>query len=345
MRKDETNNVKKLVSDLKKLIWKKQCETSKVINAKLIELYWEMGEMICHRQEEYGWGKSVVEVLSNELKREFPDSLGYSAPNLWRMRNFYLTYCHSEKLAPLVKDLSWSNNLLIMEKCKDDLEKEFYIQMVRRYGWSKRTLTNFIENKTYEKYLLNQTNFDLTIPQEQKMEARLAVKDEYVFNFIDLLPDYSEYEMEQELIKHLTKFLSEMGDDFMFYRDRYHYQVDGRDFYIDLVLYHRILKSYVAIDLKIGDFEPEYAGKMQFYLSSLDKLVKLPEDNPSIGIIVCKNKNKTVVEYTLERTNAPMGVSTYQLKNTLPDNLKDMLPSPEEIANILTVFDKNDSDK
>lgn len=327
------------VDDIKELIHKKQYYVLKTMNAETINLYWEIGEEIYNQQCEKGWGKSIVQVLSKELQMEFPGAKGYSAANLWRMRNFYLNYRDSEKLAPLVREISWSNNVVIMEKCKDDLQREFYIQMAKRYGWTKRILANFIEAQTYEKYLLNQTNFDATLPEERKVQAKLAVKDEYSFDFAELSPEYSEHELEMKLVNNVRAFLIEMGGDFAFIGNQYHMTVGSKDLYIDLLLFHRRLHSLVAIELKIGEFEAEYAGKMQLYLTALDEQVKLPEENPSIGIIICKSKDKTVVEYALKRSNAPIGVATYKLSCSLPEDMKEMLPEPEEIAEKLKMFE------
>lgn len=238
----------------------------------------------------------------------------------------------------MVREISWSNNVVIMEKCKGDLQREFYIQMTKRYGWTKRVLTNFVEAQTYEKYLLNQTNFDLTLPAERRVQAKLAVKDEYTFDFAELSPEYSEHELEMQLVNNVRAFLIEMGGDFTFIGNQYHMVVGSRDLYIDLLLFHRRLRSLVAIELKIGEFEAEYAGKMQLYLTALDEQVKLPDENPSIGIIICKSKDKTYVEYALKQTNAPIGVATYQLRNTLPEDMKTMLPEPEEIVKRLKIF-------
>lgn len=341
MGKNEINGYESLVNELKELIQKKQYHVLKWINEETINLYWEIGEEIYRQQEEKGWGKSIVQVLSKELQNEFPGAKGYSAANLWRMRNFYLTYRNSEKLAPMVREISWSNNVIIMEKCKDNLQREFYIQMTKRYGWTKRILINFVEAKTYEKYLLNQTNFELTMPAERRIQAKLAVKDEYTFDFAELSPEYSEHELELQLLNNIRAFLIEMGGDFSFIGNQYHLTVGSRDLYIDLLLFHRRLRSLVAIELKIGEFEAEYAGKMQLYLAALDEQVKLPEENPSIGIIICKSKDKTYVEYALKQTNAPIGVATYQLSNKLPDDMKAMLPEPDEIVKRLKIFDKN----
>ena len=340
MGNNEIQGYEPFVDELKQLIHKKQYHVLKVINAETINLYWEIGEEIYRQQQEKGWGKSIVQILSQELQKEFSGAKGYSAANLWRMRNFYLTYRDSEKLAPLVREISWSNNIIIMEKCKDDLEREFYIQMSKQYGWTKRILSNFIEAKTYEKYLTNQTNFDLTVPEERRVQAKLAVKDEYTFDFAELSPEYSELELVLQLVNNIRAFLIEMGGDFTFIGNQYHLMAGSRDLYIDLLLFHRRLRSLVAIELKIGEFEAEYAGKMQLYLTALDEQVKLPDENPSIGMIICKSKDKTYVEYALKQTSAPIGVATYQLRSTLPDNMKAMLPEPEEIAKRLRIFEQ-----
>ncbi len=263
----------------------------------------------------------------------------------WRMRNFYVSYSEKENLAPLVREISWSKNIVIMEKCKDDLEREFYIKMTKRYGWTKNVLINNLENKAYEKYLLNQTNFDETVPEKYQLQAKLSVKDEYTFDFLEMGIEHSEAELEQGLINNVRAFLSEMGGTFTFISNQYHLSVDGEDFYIDLLLFHRKLKSLVAIELKIGNFKPEYAGKMQFYLTALDETVKLPEENPSIGIIICKSKNRTIVEYALRSAAKPIGVSTYNLSNTLPEDMKSLLPTPEEIIQRLSILDsENDGE-
>ncbi len=340
VNKAEASKYEPLVQDIKELIHKKQYHVLQIMNAETINLYWEIGEEIYRQQKENGWGKSIVQVLSKELQKEFPGAKGYSASNLWRMRNFYLTYRDSEKLAPMVREISWSNNIIIMEKCDNALQREFYIQMAKRYGWTKRVLANFIETQTYEKYLLNQTNFDLTLPEERRVQAKLAVKDEYTFDFAELSPEYSEYELEIQLVNNIRAFLIEMGGDFTFIGNQYHLAVGSRDLYIDLLLFHRRLRSLVAIELKIGEFEAEYAGKMQLYLTALDEQVKLQNENPSIGIIICKSKDKTYVEYALKQSNAPIGVATYQLRNSLPEDMKEMLPEPEEIVKRLRVFEE-----
>ena len=226
-----------------------------------------------------------------------------------------------------------------MEKCKDPLEREFYIKATKKYGWTKDVLINQIENKTYEKYLLNQTNFDNTLPAEYKNQAKLAVKDEYMFDFLELSEKHSEKELETAIVENMKAFLSEMGGNFAFMGEQYRINVGGEDYYIDLLLYHRQLKSLVAIELKIGEFKPEFIGQLQFYLTALDKQVKIEGENAPIGIIICKSKNRTVVEYALNNTNQPIGVATYEISDTIPNELKNLLPSPEEIEKRLKNFD------
>ena len=332
MEEDLVNSDYKIfIGQIKEKIRNSQYEAMKVVNKTIINLYWGIGKEIYNQQEEKGWGKSIVEVLAKEIQKEFPGTKGFSASNLWRMRNFYIAYSNSENLAPLVREICWTKNVTIMEKCKDYLEREFYIKMTKKYGWTKSVLINNIENKTYEKYLLNQTNFEETIPDKYINQAKLAIKDENIFDFMELSEQHSERELERSLIKNMRNFLEEMGGNFAFMGSQYHINVGGEDFYIDLLLYHRSLNCLVAIELKIGDFKPEFVGKLQFYLTALDKQVKMKHENPSIGIIVCKNKNRTIVEYALSNSNKPIGVATYQIRETLPDQMKDLLPSPEEI--------------
>ena len=333
--KDYTN----FIVDIKNKIRNSQYEAMKAVNKALISLYWGIGEEIYVKQKEKGWGKSIVEILAKELKEEFPDVKGFSARNLWRMRNFYMEYKDSKILPPLVAEISWSKNYIIMEKCKDQLEREFYIKATRKFGWTKDVLIHNIECKAYERYLLNQTNFDETLKDDYKNSAKLAVKDEYVFDFMELSEKHFEKEIEQNILNNMRAFLEEMGDNFAFMGNQYHINVGGDDFYIDLLLYHRSLRSLVAIELKMTDFKPEYIGQLQFYLTALDKQVKLEYENPSIGIIICKNKNRTVVEYALNKSDTPIGVSTYQMINNLPEKMKNLLPSPEEIMKRLEEFE------
>lgn len=334
----ENDPYRTFFNDIKEKIHQAQYEAMKQVNQALLKLYWEIGKSIVEKQEEYGWGKSVVETLSKDLQNEFRGVQGYSKDNLWRMRKFYLHYKDHTKLAPMVQEISWSHNIVVMEKCKDDLEREFYIQMTKKYGWTKNVLIHQIEGKSYEKFLLNQTNFEQTIPEKYRQQAKLAVKDEYNFEFLEIAEEHSERELELSLMKNIRKFLSEMGGDFAFIGNQHRLRVGDEDFYIDLLLYHRKLKSLVVIELKAGKFKPEYAGKMNFYLAVLDDTVKQKDENPSIGIIICKSKSKTVVEYALKQKSNPIGIASYTLTETLPKEYEDLLPSPKEIEEKLSGF-------
>jgi predicted nuclease of restriction endonuclease-like (RecB) superfamily len=373
------------VEEIKDLIYRRQYEALKKVNAELLQLYWEIGEEIDRKQREQGWGKSVVEVLAKELQKEFPGVKGFTTRNLWLMRQFYVEYSKhvnlkplvsdfensqsvsilkpldseiqnqnlplsvgeraKSKLPPLVAEISWSKNIVIMQKCKDPSEREFYIKMTKRYGWTKDVLINNIENQAFKKYLTNQTNFDETVPEKYRTQAKLAVKDGYNFDFIEMGIEHSEAELEAGIIKNIRAFLSEMGGDFSFIGNQYHLDFDDDDYYIDLLLFHRRLRCLIAIELKIGDFIPEYVGKMQYILTALDETMKLTEENPSIGIIICKSKKRTRVEYTLKTTNKPIGVATYSFYESLPEEMRYLLPSPDEIAAIVSGIGGGDDDE
>lgn len=331
----DPEDYKNLLTEVKQKIRSAQYEALKAVNKQLIALYWDIGKTIVTRQEGASWGKSVVEQLAKDLQVEFPGISGFSAANLWRMRLFYESYAKNEKLAPMVREIGWTHNIVILEKCKDDLEREFYIRMTRKFGWTKNVLIHQIENQTYEKTLLNQTNFDRAISEEDRDRAKLAVKDEYTFGFLELGDEYDERQLEQAILARVEPFLKEMGGMFAFIGSQYRLEIDDEEYLIDLVLYHRQLKCLVAVELKIGEFLPEYVGKMQFYLAALDDRVRLPDENPSIGIILCKSKNKTIVEYALRESNKPIGVATYKMVSTVPQELKRQLPAPEQVAKLL----------
>jgi len=322
---------KTFFKEIKERIYKAQYDALKAVNKELINLYWDIGKSIVAKQDKLGWGKAIVETLAKDLQKEFPGIQGFSSANLWRMRNFYLTYRTNEKLAPLVREISWTKNVIIMERCKDDIRREFYLKTTKKFGWTKDVLINQIEAVAFERFMANQTNFDKTVPEKYRHQAKLAVKDEYSFDFLELAEEHSEKELERALLENVRKFLIEMGGYFAFVGNQYRLEIDREEFFIDLLLYHRKLRCLVAIELKIGAFKPEYAGKMQFYLSALNDRVKLPEETPSIGIILCKDKSRTIVEYALKDTKKPIGVSTYRLTEKLPRELKKYLPSPEEM--------------
>ena len=332
----KTTEYAELLKNIKERITAAQYEALKTVNKELIALYWDIGRMIVERQDKESWGKSVVELLSKDLQAEFSGIRGFSMQNLWYMRQFYLNYRGNQKLQPMVGEISWTKNLVIMSKCKDNLQREFYIRMTRKFGWTKNVLIHQIENQSYEKTLLGQTNFEQTVPDEVRHQAKLAVKDEYTFDFLELGEDHLERELEKAILLKLEKFLLEMGGMFAFIGSQHRLEVDDEEYFIDLLLYHRALKCLVAVELKTGKFLPEYVGKMQFYLAVLDDKVRMPDEAPSIGIILCKTKNKTIVEYALRESNKPIGVAQYKIVKTLPDEMKNLLPTPEQITKTLS---------
>jgi predicted nuclease of restriction endonuclease-like (RecB) superfamily len=324
-----------LLGEIRERIRSAQYEALKAVNKELITLYWDIGRSIVERQTSEAWGRSVVARLAKDLQSEFTGVQGYSAQNLWRMRQFYLNYQGDEKLSPLVREIGWTHNVLIMMNCKDRLQREFYIRMTRKYGWSKNVLIHQIENQSYEKTLLGQTNFDKALPDKTRAQAKLAVKDEYTFDFLELGEEHSERELERALIGKVEHFLREMGGMFAFLGSQYRLEVSDKEYFIDLLLFHRRLKCLVAVELKITEFQPEHAGKMQFYLAALDELVRLPDESPSIGIILCKSKDRIIVEYALKYADKPIGVSEYHVVKKLPKALKGELPTPEQIESLL----------
>lgn len=309
-----------------------QYEALKAVNKEMIALYWEVGKRITEQQTALGWGKSVVENLSRDIQKEFPGIKGFGVSNMWDMARFYTEYQSNEILQPLVGEISWSKHIVILTKCKETRQRQFYILATKKYGWTKDVLINKIEVKTYENYLLGQSNFDITLPDSIKNQAILALKDEYTFDLVGLAEEHSEYELEQAIIKNIRAFLMEFGTDFSFIGNQYRLEVDGKEYFIDLLLYNRRLQAMIAIELKIGEFQPEYKGKMEFYLNILNDTVKLPHENPAIGIIICKSKSRMIVEYALKSSNMPIGVATYSLSSELPEAYKKLLPTSEEIA-------------
>ena len=324
-----------LLASVKERVLSAQYAALKVVNTELVGLYWDIGQMIVERQGVEGWGKAVVEQLSIDLRADFPGVGGFSASNLWRMKAFFEGYAGLKKLALLVREVGWSHNLAILERCKDPLEREFYLRMTRKFGWSRNVLIHQIENQSYEKSLLGQTNFAQALTPELRAQAELAIKDEYTFDFLELGEEHNERQLERALIARIEDFLRAMGGMFAFMGSQYRLEVDGDEYFIDLLLFHRRLRALVAIELKIGKFQPEFVGKMQFYLTALDRQVRQGDENPSIGIILCKEKNRTVVEYALHDAKKPIGVATYEITKTLPRELKGQLPSPEEIVTLL----------
>ncbi len=324
-----------LLKEVKERVRAAQYAALRAVNKELIGLYWDIGRMIVGQQEGRSWGKAVVERLAADLRMEFPGVGGFSVQNLWYMRQFYLAYLGNEKLQPLVGEISWTKHLVILGKCKDPLEREFYIRMTKKFGWTKSVLMNQIANQSYEKTLLGQTNFNKTLTPGLRAQAKLAVKDEYTFDFLELGEEHAERELERALVARVEQFLRAMGGLFAFVGSQFRLEVEGKEYFVDLLLFHRRLRCLVAVELKVGEFQPEFVGKMQFYLTALDRQVREKGEKPSIGIILCKEKNRTIVEYALHTAKKPIGVATYQVFKRLPKELKGQLPSPEEIIKLL----------
>lgn len=325
-----------LLREIKARIRSAQYAALRAVNRELIELYWDIGRLIVERQAGETWGRSIVQNLAKDLQAEFPGVAGFSAPNLYKMRHFYEAYRGSENLSPLVREISWTKNLVILERCREDAEREFYLRRTHQFGWTKNVLIHQIENRTFEKTLLNQTSFDTALPDQIREQAKLAVKDEYTFDFLELADEHSERQLEQAILAKIEPFLLEMGGMFSFIGSQYRLQVGGKEYFIDLLLFHRRLRSLVAVELKIGEFQPEHIGKMQFYLAVLDDTARMEGENPAIGILICKSKDRTIVEYALKDSSKPIGVSVYRMVSAVPDELRGDLPSPDAIVRLLS---------
>ena len=301
------------------------------VNQQQIQLYWDLGRLITERQQ-HGWGKSIVETLARDLQTEFVGMSGFSASNLWWMRTFFLEYQADGFLAPMVREIAWTHNVLIFEQCKTSAERLFYLTQTKRNHWTKVVLAQQIKTRAYDSTILAQQNFTETLSPAQLPAATLALKDEYTFGFLALTPEHSEYELEQALLGNVRRFLIEMGGDFTFIGNQYRLALEDQEYFIDLLLFHRELQCLVAVELKITEFRPEYAGKMNFYLSLLNAQVKKPHEQPSIGIIICQSKQRTVVEFALRDVHKPIGIATYTLTDTLPAALRPFFPSNEELV-------------
>jgi predicted nuclease of restriction endonuclease-like (RecB) superfamily len=286
------------------------------VNTTLIELYWSIGEFITGKIAEDGWGKGTVESLAEHIRRKQPNVRGYSASNLWRMMQFFETYRDQPRLAPVVRELPWTHNLLIMSRCKRDDEREFYLRVATREKWGKRELERQLNGALFERVALSPPKLAPAV-REIHPEAAVIFKDSYLVEFLDLPPAHSEADLEQALVEKLKQFLIELGRDFCFIGSQYTVQVGGRDFAIDLLFFNRALNCLVAFELKIEEFQPEHLGKLEFYLEALDRDVKKPHERPSIGVLLCAVKDHEIVEYALSRALSPALVSEYQTR--LPD--------------------------
>ena len=308
----KTNQFDEIVS----IIDNARTRALKAVNAELIRMYWDIGEYVSKRVKDGGWGKSIVSDFSAFLQSHYPTVKGFSAQNIWRMKQFYETYCDNEKLSPLGREIPWSNNLLIMSGCKTDEAREFYLRLCIANRYTKRELDRQIGSMLYERTMLsNAMNKDLIT----RNSGLAALRDSYVFEFLDIEEPYKEKDLRRRIVSHLKDFILEFGHDFTFVGEEYRVQVGNTDFFIDLLFYNRALTCLVAIELKIDVFRLEHMGQLNFYLEALDRDVKKPNENPSVGLILCTDKDDTVVEYALSRTMSPTMVADYTLH--LPDKM------------------------
>ncbi|MBM4086028.1 MAG: DUF1016 domain-containing protein [Planctomycetes bacterium] len=296
-------------------------ETLRTVNRTLVDLYWFIGRIVTERQERSGWGDAVVERLARDLRARFPDMRGLSVQNVWRMRQFHLAYRDDQNLSALLREVSWTNHLLILGHAESGTEREFYLRMNIREGWSSRQLERQLHSGLYERFALaaptGKTGKVLAALPEAKTSLDAHFKDEYALEFLGLSEAHSERELRKAILANLRDFFLEFGRHFAFIGEEYPIVIGGEEYHVDLLFYHRLLQCLVAVDLKAGKFLPEYVGKMQFYLAALDEKVKLEHERPSAGLILCKSKNQEVVRLALARSLAPTRVAAYRTQ--LPD--------------------------
>lgn len=326
------------LAELKTRIQECQVRAVSAVNKELISLYWLVGKIIVEKQEKSGWGTSVIEKLAKDLQSEFPGIEGFSRANIFRMKAFYLAY---EKVAQAVRQfdtlpifgIPWGHNVVLLQKIKSDDERLWYASKVIEQGWSRATMVKWIKTGLYSREGNALTNFHKTLPAPQSDLAQQTLKDPYVFDFLTMHEDHLEKDLENGLVLHIQKFLLELGQGFSFMGRQYQIDVAGDPYYIDLLFYHVQLRCFVVIELKARAFKPEDTGQLNFYLSAVDDILKHPADNPTIGILLCKTRNKVKAEYAFRHINRPMGVVEYEtmLTKALPEELKSSLPTIKAI--------------
>lgn len=320
------------LNSIKAKIQQARFRAVRAANKELVDLYWQIGTEIVERQEKMGWGKAVVERLSRDLCRELPGTTGFSTRNLWDMRRFYLEYRHSN-LRQVVAEIPWGQNLVILNGVKEVEAREYYLKATLEMGWSRNVLLNQIKAQAFERQALavKQHNFQKALPKHLAEQADQTMKDIYMLDFLGIKKPVLEQEMERRMVNAIKDVLLELGYGFSFIGNQYKVRLGENEYFIDLLFYHRRLKCLVAIELKAGPFQPEYAGKMNFYLNLLDDFVREEGENPSIGIILCAGRNHVEAEYALRGIAKPIGVAKYALTRNLPKNLADKLPKPKEL--------------
>jgi predicted nuclease of restriction endonuclease-like (RecB) superfamily len=319
------------LTDIKQRIRTAQVKAALAVNQGLILLYWHIGREIITRQQQQGWGAKVIDQLSKDLHREFPQMKGFSRTNLLYMRAFAEAYSKEEFVHQLGGQIPWKHNCVLLDRVKDPKQRLWYIEKTIQNGWSRAVLEHQIESRLIDRIGAAVTNFDRALPKPQSDLAQELIKDPYNFEFLGISEEAKERDLEAALLQHMRDFLLELGVGFSFMGNQFHLEVGGDDFYIDLLFYHVRLRCYIVIELKMTEFKPEYSGKMNFYVAAVDDLLRHPDDQPTIGIVLCKSRNKTVIEYALRDMNKAIGVSTYHLGDPLPEQLKANLPSVEQL--------------
>jgi predicted nuclease of restriction endonuclease-like (RecB) superfamily len=329
----------RFLQDLKERIRSAQIRAALTVNRELILLYWSIGHDILVRQKKEGWGAKIIDRLSDDLSQAFPEMRGFRARNLKYMRAFAEAYPNQKFVQQVVAQLPWGHQVRILDALKDANQREWYIRQAIQNGWSRNVLVHQIEGKLFDRQGHALTNFDRTLPAPQSELAQQLIKDPYNFDFLTLGPEVLERDLERSLIEHVRDFILELGKGFAFVGSQYRLEIGDQDYFLDLLFYHLRLRCYVAIDLKIEEFKPEFAGKMNFYLSAMDDLLRQSNDQPSLGLILCKERNRLIVEYALRDMSKPMGVAAYRLTQALPERLKSELPTSEDLAAELPLLD------
>jgi predicted nuclease of restriction endonuclease-like (RecB) superfamily len=328
---------------IKSHIQQAQLHAVQAVNRELLLLYWQIGRGILERQQQQGWGAKVIEQLSHDLHAAFPQMKGFSTRNLKYMRAFAISYPDETFVQEVLAQITWYHHITLLEKVKDEQERLWYIQQAIAQGWSRNVLVMQIETHLYYRRGKALTNFQTTLPALQSDLAQSVLNDPYIFDFITTSEETQERHIQQALLAHIQRFLLELGVGFAFVGSEYHLVVGEEDYYLDLLFYHIRLRCFVVIELKTGEFKPEYAGKMNFYLTAVDRLIKHATDNPTIGLILCKTKNKITAEYALADIRKPLGIATYQFTTSLPDAFRDQLPAIEELeAGLKDIADEED---
>ena len=334
------------LADLKGRIHTAQQRATLAVNRELVLLYWHIGRDILARQAAQGWGAKVIERLAHDLRTAFPEMKGFSRANLMYMRAFAEAWPDAEIVQQAVGQLPWGHNLVLLSRLKDPQQRLAYAQSAIAHGWSRNVLNIHIETRLLERTGKAVTNFDVSLPKPQSDLARESLKDPYRLDFLGLGKEAGEREIENALVKHVTEFLLELGAGFAFVGRQVLLDVGDDEFFIDLLFYHLKLRCYVVIELKGGKFKPEHLGQLGFYLTAMDRQVKSEQDNPTIGLLLCKSKNKVVAEYALGDKSQPMGIAEYKLLESLPAELQTSLPSIEQIERELAgngAFTEDDS--